>query len=90
MSFFTTILRRRSNYRAAFETVPGQQALADLKRFCKYGESPIVTSLVRQEVDPIATAVRIGRQEVFQRIVAHLNLDDALLLKLKEDIQDDD
>lgn len=89
MSFLTKILRRRSNYRAAFESVPGQQALADLKRFCRYGESPIVTSQVRQQVDPIATAVRIGRQEVFQRIVAHLNIDDALLLKLKEESQDD-
>lgn len=89
MSFFDTLLRRRSNYRATFETVPGLQCLADLKRFCRYGESPIVTSLVRQQVDPVATAVRIGRQEMFQRIVAHLHIDDAQLLKLKEEADHD-
>lgn len=89
MSFFDQILRRRHNYRAAFESVPGQQALADLKRFCGYGSSPIVVSHLRQQVDPIATAVRIGRQEVFQRIVGHLTLDDSQLLQLKEEADHD-
>lgn len=90
MSLVDRILRRRSNYRAAFESVPGQQCLADLKRFCNYGSSPLVISMTRQQVDPIATAVRIGRQEVFQRIVAQLHIDDAQLLQLKEEANNDD
>lgn len=89
MSIYDRILRRRSNYRATFDPVPGQQVLADLKRFAGYGSSPIVVSTLRQQVDPIATAVRIGRQEMFQRIIGHLNIDDADLLRLKEENHDD-
>lgn len=90
MSLIDKILRRRSNYRATFETIPGGQVLADLKRFAGYGSSPIAISNVRQQVDPIATAVRIGRQEMFQRIIGHLHIDDAQLLRLKEDHHDDE
>lgn len=90
MSLFDKILRRRSNYRATFETTPGRQVLADLKRFAGYGASPVVISTVRQQVDPIATAVRIGRQEMFQRIIGHMHVDDAELLRLKETSYDDE
>lgn len=90
MSIFDKILRRRSNYRATFETVPGRQVLADLKRFAGYGSTPLVISTIRQQADPIATAVRIGRQEMFQRIIGHLHVDDAELLRLKEDHHDDE
>ena len=89
LSIFDRILRRRSNYRATFETVHGGRVLADLKRFCGYSSSPIVVSNLRQQVDPIATAVRIGRQEMFQRIIGHLHIDDADLLRLKEEAQDE-
>lgn len=89
MSIFDRILRRRSNYRATFENVPGTAVLADLKRFCGAGASPAVVSQLRQQVDIEATFIRIGRQEVFQRIVGHLNIDDAQLLKLKEEPHDD-
>jgi hypothetical protein len=89
MSIFDKILRRRSYYRATFQTDAARHVLADLRRFCRYGESPLVVSSVRQQADPIATAVQIGRQEVFQRIVAHLHIDDAQLLKLKEEANDD-
>ncbi len=80
------ILRRRSHYRATFGGTPSSEAvIADLKRFCRYGESPLVVSLSLQQVDPVATGVRIGRQEVMQRILTHLHIDDAHLLNLKED-----
>ncbi|NOV24167.1 hypothetical protein E5S69_11655 [Cupriavidus necator] len=82
------ILRRRSYYRATFQTDAGRKVLADLRRFARFGESPLVVSTIRQQADPIATAVQIGRQEMFQRIIAHLHIDDAQLLKLKEEAEE--
>jgi len=84
------ILRRRSHYRTAFASDSGRAVLADLKRFCGHATSPLVVSSLRQEADPFATAVRIGRLEVFQRIVTMLNIDDAQLMKLKEEATQDD
>jgi hypothetical protein len=89
VSFIEKVLRRRSHYRAAFATPSGQKVLADLARFCRHGESPIQVSNVRQQVDPVATAVRIGRQEVFQRILTHLHIDDSQLLRMKDQSNDD-
>lgn len=77
------LLRRRSFYRAVFNTPAGVQVLADLKRFARAGESPITATAAG--VDPVATAVRIGRQEMFQRILTHIHIDDRDLLNLKED-----
>lgn len=85
--FFHRLLRRRSNYRATFESVPGKQVLADLKRFC--GDSPVVVSPITRQVDTHATAIRIGRQEVFARIVQHLHIDDAQLARLQEEATHD-
>lgn len=82
-------LRIRSYYRGTFETIAGQKTLADLRRFCRHGDSPLVTSAVRQQVDPIATAVRIGRQEVFQRILQHIHIDDAQLMRLRDETFED-
>lgn len=79
------VLRRRSHYRRAFESLSGQQVLADLKRFCRAGESPLVVGAMSQQTDAMATGVQIGRQEVFQRIAHMLNIDDAHLINLKED-----
>lgn len=85
--FFHRLLRRRSNYRAAFESVPGRQVLADLKRFC--GDSPVVVSPITRTVDTHATAIRIGRREVLDRILQHLSLDDAALARLQEEATND-
>jgi len=85
------ILNRRSHYRAVFKPGASTDAvLADLRRFASYGESPIVVSTVRQQVDPIATAVRIGRAEMMARILHHLHIDDSQLLNLKEQANDDE
>lgn len=93
MVYIESILRRRSHYRAVFNgAVSGEAVLADLKRFCRGMSSPVVISPGpgTQMVDPIATGIAIGRQEVFLRIISHLNMDDAQLLKLKEEVNDDD
>lgn len=83
------ILKRRSHYRAIFNGNPSAEAvLADLKRFCRWGESPLVVSPAHQQVDPVATGVQIGRQEVLQRILTHLHIDDAHLINLKEEAND--
>ncbi len=83
-SFFEKVLRRRSWYRATFNTPAGQAVLKDLRRFSRFTESPLVLSTTRQQVDPLATAVRIGRQEMFQRIIHHLHVDDAQLIRMME------
>jgi len=72
-----------------FETVSGKAVLADLRRFCRYGESPLVVSSIRQESDQFATAVNIGRQEAFSRIAHMIHLDDAQLINLKEEAQNE-
>lgn len=83
--FIQRVLKRRSHYRATFQGQSATYVLADLRRFSKYGDSPLVVSAVRQQVDPIATAVNIGRQEMMARILQHLHIDDATLLRLKEE-----
>lgn len=90
MKLIERLLRRRSHYRAVFKPGASTDAvLHDLARFSKYGTSPVVVSLVRQQIDPLATAVQIGRQEMLQRIQHHLHLDDAHLLRLKEQADHD-
>lgn len=81
------LLRRRGNYRATFAPAHGKAVLADLKRFTRHGESPLVVSPTTQVTDAMATGVRIGRQEVMQRILTHLNIDDRDLQNLKEEDQ---
>lgn len=87
MSLIDRILRRRSHYRAALAGPSGLAVLADLKRFCR-GMAPPLVMGQNGQVDPIATGVAIGRQEVWLRIVGHLHIDDAQLLKLKEDAEE--
>jgi ABC-type uncharacterized transport system fused permease/ATPase subunit len=89
IDFFTKLLKRRSFYRATFNTTPGQVVLEDLRKFTRFGESPLVVSTVRQQVDPIATAVQIGRQEVYSRIVHHLHLDDSKIINMKDTNHDE-
>jgi hypothetical protein len=90
MSFLDRLLRRRAHYRHTFtlENRSSQLVLADLRRFCRAGEPAIVLGKDGQ-TDVYATGMVAGRQEVFWRIAHHLHLDDAQLLKLKEQIDDD-
>lgn len=87
--FRDAILRRRNAYRGTF--LPGGQmtpategALADLRRFCRATSTPAVVSHVTQTIDPMATGIAIGRQEVWHRITQHLHLSDADIYRLVE------
>ena len=79
------ILKRRQHYRHTFETPSGKWSLADLRRFCKATEVPIVLGK-DGHTDLYASGVAAGRQEVFWYIAKHLNLDDSQLTKLTEEV----
>lgn len=85
------IVRRRSHYRHVFMHAgkSSEYVLADLRRFCKAGEPPLVIGQNGQ-TDIYATGMAAGRQEVFWRIASHLHLDDAKLLQLKETMDDNE
>ena len=83
------ILSRRNAYRHTFMpdgqmTAASAGVMADLRRFCRATSTPAVVSFVSQTVDPIATGIAIGRQEVWHRIAMHLHLSDADLYELVE------
>jgi hypothetical protein len=61
--------------------------LADLKRFAGLPNAPIATGPVG--VDTIATGVRIGRQEVVNRILSYVHVDERAFFNLREDNTDD-
>lgn len=90
MSLIDRILRRRSHYRAVFQPSASTDAvLADLQKFC-FGNAPTIKYSGQGAVDPLASVAAAARQEVWLRIINHLNLDDSQLLKLKEEAQNDD
>ncbi len=84
------VLRRRAHYRHVFmgTAKSGEFVLADLRRFCRAGEPPIVLAQ-DGHTDLYATGMAAGRAEVFWRIANHLHLDDAKILQLKETLNDD-
>lgn len=90
MSLIDRIIRRRSHYRHVFksENKSATFVIADLRRFAKVGEPPLVIGRDGQ-TDVYATGMMAGRQEMFWRIASHLHLDDAKLLQLKETIDHD-
>lgn len=59
-------LRKRA-YNLAFPRPKDSEVLKDLARFCRAGKAPA-------HIDPYRIGVAIGRQEVWQRIQEHLNL----------------
>lgn len=82
------IIRRRQAYRMLFmdgdKLSPlGELVLSDLKKFCRGGDPVVVVSPISGMVDTHASMVAAGRQEVWQRIMAHLKLDDSDILNLK-------
>ena len=83
------ILKRRSHYRATFNTPAGEHVLADLRRFCRASASSVIVSPQSGVIDTHAMAVNEGRREVFLRIAAHLHLDDSALMRIKEENQDE-
>jgi hypothetical protein len=84
------IRKRRYAYRRLFLgdnglNADGQTVLADLAKFCRANASTAVVSPISRSVDPIATAMAEGRREVWLRIMAHLHLEDRIVLNLNED-----
>lgn len=89
MSLIDRILRRRSHYRAVFQpgNASAEAVLADLQRFC-FGNAPTIRYSNQGAIDPLATTAAAARQEVWLRIINHLHIDDAQLLRLKEEAND--
>lgn len=83
------ILRRKTAYRRVFMdnegriTRDGEIVLADLRRFCRATGSTMVVSPVSKTVDPIAMAMAEGRREVWNRLMAHLHVDEKTVFNLQ-------
>jgi hypothetical protein len=74
------IHRKRAAYQHTFlvDGKPGPLAatvLADLKRYCGADREGLVVSPVTRTADPVATAYRAGRRDVYLRICKFLSLD---------------
>lgn len=84
------IVTRKRSYQRTFLDQDGKPSpdaeavLADLKRFCRVTSSTAAISPVTKSIDPLAMAMAEGRREVWNRIMAHLHLEDKTVLQLKE------
>lgn len=82
MNRAVTILRRRHrDYRAVFQTEPGQRVLRDLHRFCV---------LAAPSADPNEALFTMGMQRVFRRIVALSGTSDDVLVNFALSQQEDE
>jgi hypothetical protein len=86
--------RRKHAYERLFKLIDGAPAgdartvLADLRRFARLPDAPIARSSVTGQTDALATGVMIGRQEVVNRILAHLHIDERALFNLRDETDD--
>lgn len=84
------ILNRRQAYRRIFLdgegklTRDGEMVIADLMRFCRWYQSTTVVSPVSRQTDVPASFQAAGRREVLSRLLAHLHVDDADLVRITE------
>lgn len=89
-STLSRILGRKRAYRRLFLDADGDvgpdaaMVLADLKRFCRAASSTVMVSPVSKSIDPLAMAMAEGRREVWNRLMAHLHIDDKVVAQLKE------
>lgn len=72
--------RKRAAYQNTFLVegrphVNAQTVLADLKRYCGADVEGLIISPVTRTADPVATAYRAGRRDVYLRICKYLSLD---------------
>lgn len=90
IEFALRLMRRRGAYRHCFLdeagrlTPAGEDVVRDLARFCRLHRSTTVVSSVSRQTDVPATFQAEGRREVLLRILAHLHVDDADLIRLTE------
>jgi hypothetical protein len=84
------ILWRKRAYRLTFLDNDGKfnptakVVLSDLRKFCRATGSTVVVSPVTKQIDPIAMAMAEGRREVWNRIMAHLYVDEKQVFELTE------
>ena len=97
MSIFHNLMKNRKQaYRRLFlsnangNTPIGdaEVVLSDLARFCRATKPTLSISRITGNVDPYAMALAEGRREVWNRIMAHLHLEDAVIFNLKETEQE--
>lgn len=85
------VLRRKQAYRLTMMDADGKLhrnaeiMLADLRRFCRVTASTAVVSPVSRTIDPLAMAMAEGRREVWNRIMAHLYVDEKTVFEMTED-----
>ncbi len=88
------ILRKKLAYRRTFLDDQGnigpeaKHVLNDLRKFCRATGSTVVISPVTKQVDPLAMAMAEGRREVWNRIMAHLYVNEKQVFELHEGDQD--
>lgn len=71
------IRRRRRDYQLTFkQSIPGQNVLQDLAKFCRANQTCVIPG------DPVLTGILEGRREVWLRISNHINLTDEQLYAL--------
>lgn len=84
------ILNRKQSYRRTFLDANGllgrdaEVVLADLRRFCRVTASTAVISPITKSIDPMAMAMAEGRREVWNRIMAHLYVDEKQVFNLDD------
>lgn len=72
-------LRTRSQaYKAVFSGVHGEKVIADLTKYCHHNTPTFVPN------DPYSTAFAEGRRDVFNRILAQLDLTESQLSRIQE------
>ena len=93
MSLFDRILNRKRCYRRVFLDGDGNLGpdaavvMADLKKFCRASSSTAMVSPISKSIDPMAMAMAEGRREVWNRLMAHLHIDDKVIAQLKDDYE---
>jgi hypothetical protein len=84
------VLLRRQAYRRLFLgddgklTREAEIVISDLARFCRLHRSTTVVSTVSRQTDVPASFQAEGRREVILRVLGHLHVDDADLVRLTE------
>jgi len=84
------ILRKKLAYRRTFMDENGnigpeaKHVLNDLRKFCRATGTTVVVSPVSKTIDPLAMAMAEGRREVWNRIMAHLYINEKQIFDLPE------
>jgi hypothetical protein len=84
------VLRKKLAYRRTFMddqgrlTPEGEIVLNDLRKFCRATGSTMVLSPVSKTIDPLAMAMAEGRREVWNRLMAHLYVNEKQVFELHE------